>query len=132
MTDERAGSWRSRQYGMGSPELILLIAAEAFLFALGVGVLRLSLHREPRSTKIYARWSARMHRRPWLFYWTPVALFAWGALDGLWELATSDEAVEAALRLVFPFMSIVALVLTVRVWRLGSANAGAENPASEF
>ncbi len=127
MAGRGAPSPWSRHYGMGTPELVFLVTAEAFLVAMGVGVLRLSLHNEPL-TRIYARWSARMHRRPWLFYWTPVGLFAWGALSGLWEVATSDELVRGALRLVFPFISIVALVLTIRVWRLDSANAGGEPP----
>lgn len=117
---------------MAAPELVFLITAEACLLALGVAALRLSLNDEPGSSKMYTRWSARMHRRPWLFYWTPVALFVWGALEGLWEVATSEEAVEAVLRLVFPFMAIIALVVTVRVWRMNSASAGGENPVSDF
>ena len=114
---------------MGTPELVFLMTAEAFLFALGIGVLRLSLHNSPGSTEMYTRWSDRMHRRPWLFYWSPVGLFAWGLLDGLWEVVTSGGAVEAVLRSVFPFMSIVALVLTVRVWRLRSPDTGGEESA---
>lgn len=119
---------------MGTPELVFLITAEVCLLALGVTALRLSLNDEAvdSSSRMYARWSARMHRRPWLFYWTPVALFVWGALEGLWEVATSEEAVEAVIRLVFPFMAFIALVVTVRVWRMNSASAGGENPVSDF
>ena len=106
---------------MSAPELILIVAMEVVLVAMGVRALQLITSREPRVRDVYRRASDRMHERPWLFYRLPLALSAWGALAGVRDVAVSDSATEATLRLVFPLLAAIAVILHIRVWRLHSA-----------
>lgn len=105
---------------MSAPELILIIAMEVVLVAMGVRALQLITSREPRVRDVYRRASDRMHDRPWLLYRIPLAVSAWGALVGVWDVATSDGMTEATLRSVFPLLAAIAVTLTIRVWRLHS------------
>jgi uncharacterized membrane protein len=106
---------------MGASEFILIMAMEVVLIVMGVRALQLVMHREPRVLNVYLRLSARMHERPWLLYRIPLAVFTWGILAGAWEAVTSNDGIEATLRLVFPLVATIALVLTILVWRLHSA-----------
>lgn len=106
---------------MSAPELILIITVEVVLVAMGVRALQLISSRDPRLRDVYRRASDRMHERPWLLYRIPLALSAWGAVAGVWDVATSNGVTEATLRFVFPLLAAIAVTLTIRVWRLHSA-----------
>ena len=106
---------------MSAPELILIVAMEVVLVAMGVRALQLITSSEPRLRDVYRRASDRMHERPWLLYRIPLAAFAWGIVAGVWDVATSDSATEATLRFVFPLLAAIAVTLTIRTWRLHSS-----------
>ena len=108
---------------MSALELILIIAMEVALVAMGVRALQLIAQRDPRVRDVYRRASNRMHERPWLLYRVPLAVSAWGALAGVSDVATSDGVTEATLRFVFPLLAAIAVSLTIRLWRLRSAEA---------
>jgi hypothetical protein len=107
-----------------------MVAAEITLVTIGVRALWLSMCSEPRVADVYLRWSDRMHEHPWLLHCLPLAVSAWGILIGIRDVSRSEDTTEAALRVVFPLLSLIGLALTVRVWRLHPADGGDERTCS--
>lgn len=96
---------------IGGLGVVVLVFALLVFAAMAALALAISFRPWPPVTERFGQWSEKMHRRPWLRFWIPMAVFAWALIEAIWKAAT-----DSLLYLSLALYAGVALVIQLRLW----------------